>query len=62
MVQLYDNCFAILSNDEYGRTKIESTDNLEIALYCRRSGKTCKTRHGRSSLGKNNGKELGSEG
>lgn len=61
MVQLYDDYFAILLNDEYDGAGIELTDNLGIVLYCR-SGKTCKSRHGRSSLEQNNGKELGGGG
>ena len=56
MARLRDDCPAILINDEYGGARNESKDNLGIVLDHRRSGKTCKSHHGCSSLERNNDK------
>ena len=57
MVRSCDDCPAILVNHEYGEAWNESTDNLEIVSDRRRSGKTCKSHHGCSSLEQNNDRE-----
>lgn len=59
--RLRDDCSAILINDEYSGAWGKPTANLEVASGRRRSGKTCKSRHGCSSLEQNNGKESNGE-
>ena len=59
-VRLCNGCPAILISDEYDGAGSESMVNLEIALDPG-GGKTCKSRHGCSSLERNNDKELGGE-
>lgn len=57
MARWRDDCPAILINDEYIRAWGRLTDNhLEVVLGHRRNEKTCKSRHGCSSLEQNNGK------
>lgn len=55
--RLRDDCSATLINDEHRGTRDESVGNLEVVLGRRRSGKTCKSRHGCSNLERNNDKE-----
>ena len=61
MGRLVDDCPAILMNDEYSGVWGEWTDNLGIVSDRRRSEKTCKSRHGCSSLERNSDKELNGE-
>jgi len=56
MAQLHDDCPAILIYDEYGGAWGKLMDNLEVVLGRRKSGKTCKSRHGCSNLEQSSGK------